>query len=172
MAPPPAAAEAVAAPVEIKKAKKRGFPFFGRKEEAVAVAAPAAVAARGRATQLASFSNELLAEYGTGKYGKAWLDERMLGRLMRVDEQADPIDRPMPVTGDRLDVHAVEGELVPERQSVPYLAMLVRQIYEDAEKAYGRDKARRGYREARQRVFGKDISALQSPDLSGRLPKA
>lgn len=172
MAPPPAAAEAVAAPVEIKKAKKRGFPFFGRREEVVAVAAPAAAAVRGRAAQLATFSNELLAEYGTGKYGKARLDERMLGRLMRVDEQADPIDRPMPVSGDRLDVRALEVEVVPERQSVPYLAILVRQIYEDAEKAYGRDKARRGYREARQRVFGKDISALQSPDLSGRLPKA
>ncbi|HEX9269225.1 MAG TPA: hypothetical protein VF998_05220, partial [Candidatus Limnocylindria bacterium] len=64
-----------------------------------------------------------------------------------------------------------EREDVPEQQAVPYLAMLVSQVYEDAERAFGRDKARRGYRVAQQQVFGSDPSALSSPDLAARLPK-
>jgi hypothetical protein len=60
---------------------------------------------------------------------------------------------------------------VPEPQAVPYLALLVTQVYEDAERAFGRDKAKRGYRAAQQRVFGADASALAAPDVAGRLPK-
>jgi hypothetical protein len=44
-------------------------------------------------------------------------------------------------------------------------------IYGDAEKVFGRDKAKRGYKAAQQGVFGADTSALNGPDLAGKLPK-
>jgi hypothetical protein len=89
---------------------------------------------------------------------------------MRVDEQADPIDRPLPIVDDLIDATALEREGVAEEQLVPYLAALVRQIYEDAERAFGKDKAKKGYKAAQQQVFGND-NVLQSPDLAGKLPK-
>ena len=90
---------------------------------------------------------------------------------MRVDEQADPIDRPLPVVDDRLDVQAMERSQLSESQSVPYLATLVSTIYADAERAFGRDKAKRGYKAAQQHVFGGDLSAIATPDVAGKLPK-
>jgi hypothetical protein len=117
---------------------------------------------------LASLSNALLVEYGT--YGKGKIETRMANLLMRVDEQADPIDRPLPIVDDLIDATALEREGIAEEQSVPYLAALVRQIYEDAERAFGTDKAKKGYKAAQQQVFGND-NALQSPDLAGKLPK-
>ena len=91
--------------------------------------------------------------------------------LMRVDEQADPIDRPLPVVDDRLDVQALERVNMAEQQAAPYLATLVSTIYADAEKAFGKDKAKRGYKAAQQQVFGGDTSALGGPDVAGKLPK-
>ena len=60
---------------------------------------------------------------------------------------------------------------MPEQQAVPYLAMLVSQIYEDAERTFGKDKAKKGYRAAQQQVFASDTAALTAPDVAGRLPK-
>ncbi|HEY8656910.1 MAG TPA: DUF4388 domain-containing protein [Candidatus Limnocylindria bacterium] len=155
--------------------KKKGlFGFLKRDEPASELATPATTVDRGastRAGMLASFSNELLTEYNSGQYGKGQVDDRIANLLMRVDEQADPIDRPLPIVDDRIDVPALERENVPEPQAVPYLALLVTQVYEDAERAFGRDKAKRGYRAAQQRVFGADASALAAPDVAGRLPK-
>ncbi len=157
--------------------KKKGlFGFLKKDEVAAAGTAGAAtdvepVARVGRAGQLASFSNALLAEYNSGKYGKGRLDDRMANLLMRVDEQAEPIDRPLPIVDDRIDAQALDRENVPEVQAVPYLAILVSQIYEDAERTFGKDKAKKGYRAAQQQVFGADASALAAPDVSGRLPK-
>ncbi|MBU6424478.1 MAG: hypothetical protein KGQ88_10620, partial [Chloroflexi bacterium] len=99
------------------------------------------------------------------------VEDRMIGLLMRVDEQADPIDRPIPVVNDRIDVASIDDGAVPEAQSVPYLAALVRQVYDDAERVLGKDKARRGFRDVRDRVFGKDASVLRAPDVAGRMPK-
>lgn len=127
--------------------------------------------ASSRSGLLAAFSNALLTEYNSGHYGKNRVDERMGGLLMRVDEQADPIDRPLPIVDDRLDVQALERTRIPDAQSAPYLATLVATIYADAEKAFGRDKAKRGYKAAQQHVFGGDLSSLASPDVAGKLPK-
>ena len=66
---------------------------------------------------------------------------------------------------------ALDRENMPEQQAVPYLAILVSQIYEDAEKTFGKDKAKRGYKAAQQQVFGTDASALSVPDVAGRLPR-
>ena len=110
-------------------------------------------------------------EYNSGGYGKGKIETRLANLLMRVDEQADPIDRPLPVVDDLIDAAALEREGFDEQQAVPYLATLVRQIYEDAERAFGKDKAKKGYKAAQQQVFGGDPNALQSPELAGKLPK-
>ncbi|HTJ61125.1 MAG TPA: DUF4388 domain-containing protein [Candidatus Saccharimonadales bacterium] len=185
-APPPArdhigewsrpAPQAEAEPVPEEK-KKGLFGFLKRDEPshdgpAVAhAAATEAAPAEGRAGQLASLANALLGEYNSGQYGKGRLDDRMANLLMRVDEQADPIDRPLPIVDDRIDSQALDRENVPESQALPYLAILVSQIYEDAEHTFGKDKAKRGYKAAQQQVFGSDASALSAPDVAGRLPR-
>lgn len=158
--PPPAAGPAV-------PAKKGLFGLFG----GAAPSAPAAPAAWTRSGQLAVFANELLDAYNSGRYGKGRVEDRMAGLLMRADEQADPVDRPLPVANDRLDVAAIDGGALPERQALPYLAVVVRQIHEDAERALGKDKARRAYRDVRDRVLGKDSAVLQAPEVSAHLPK-
>ena len=165
-APPP--------PVEAPPQKKGGGLFgFGRKKEQAAPAATPVAPSSGasRVGKLAAFSNALLSEYNSGQYGKARIDDRMPSLLMRVDEQADPIDRPLPVLDDRLDVEALDRVSLPEAQAAPYLAMLVTTIYADAEKAFGKDKAKKGYKNAQQLVFAGDPSALAGSDLAGKLPK-
>ncbi|MHB8632062.1 MAG: hypothetical protein ACYC9W_09065, partial [Candidatus Limnocylindria bacterium] len=175
---PDSAAEATpeAAPEE----KKRGLFGFLRRDEPTPDAeiaappepgAPAAAPLSRRAGRLASLANALLGEYNSGQYGKGRLDDRMANLLMRVDEQADPIDRPLPVVDDRIDAPALDRENMPEQQVVPYLAMLVTQIYQDAERTFGKDKAKRGYRAAQQQVFESDASMLSEPDVAGRLPQ-
>src|SRR5207253_4320262 len=154
--------------------KKKGLFGFLKREEpsgdgATAIAEPAAVP--GRAGQLASLANALLGEYNSGRYGKARLDDLMANLLMRVDEQADPIDRPLPIVDDRIDAQALDRENVPEEQAIPYLALLVTQIYDDAARTFGKDKAKKGYKAAQQQVFGGDPTALQAPELAGKLPK-
>ena len=111
---------------------------------------------------LASFANALLDEYTTGEDGSAALDTRMANRLMRVDEQADPIDRAVPVEKDRIDVPTLERANMPDRQVAPYLALLVAQLYEDAERTLGRDRARRTYHAVQERVLGQEASSLGS----------
>ena len=111
------------------------------------------------------------AGFNSGGYGKGKIETRLANLLMRVDEQADPIDRPLPVVDDLIDAAALEREGFDEKQAVPYLATLVRQIYEDAERAFGKDKAKKGYKVAQEQVVGGDASALQSPELAGKLPK-
>ena len=166
--------EAEAVPEEKKKGR---FGFLKRDEPsrdgpaATHAAATEAAPAAGRAGQLASLANALLGEYNSGQYGKGRLDDRMANLLMRVDEQADPIDRPLPIVDDRIDSQALDRENVPEQQAVPYLAILVSQIYEDAEHTFGKDKAKKGYKAAQQQVFGSDASPLSAPDVAGRLPR-
>jgi len=162
-----------AAPVEEKK-KPGLFGRFRRKEPAAPAGAAVANLHRvawSQGGQLAAFSNQLLVEYNSGQYGKGRVDERMTNLLMRVDEQADPIDRPLPLMDDRIDVQALERAAMPSDQIVPYLAQLVAQIHSDAEKAFGKDKAKKGYVAARQQVFGADASALTGPAVAGKLPK-
>jgi hypothetical protein len=169
-APPP---QAAAADASMEKKKSGGFLGRFRREETPAPIAriePASSAAS-KTGQLASLSNALLVEYNSGGYGKGKIETRLANLLMRVDEQADPIDRPLPVVDDLIDAAALEREGFDEQQAVPYLATLVRQIYEDAERAFGKDKAKKGYKAAQQQVFGADTNALQSPELAGKLPK-
>ena len=168
---PPAASDATAE----KDKKKSGGGFLGRfrREEPptpIAHIAPASAAAT-KTGKLASLSNALLMEYNSGGYGKGKIETRLANLLMRVDEQADPIDRPLPVVDDLIDAAALEREGFDEQQAVPYLATLVRQIYDDAERAFGKDKAKKGYKAAQQQVFGGDANALLSPELAGKLPK-
>ncbi len=160
-------------PPPVEPPKKRGLfgGLFGGGAGPAAPAAPAGPRALTGPGQLARLLNELLDLYNSGRYGKRRLEDRMPSLLMRADEQADPIDRPLPVADDRLDVGQIDRGALPERQVLPYLAVVSRQIFEDAERAYGRDKARRGFRDARDRVFGRDIALLQTPEVAPHLPK-
>jgi hypothetical protein len=175
-APPP---QSAAPEVTEEKDKKKGGGFLSRfRKEESATATPTPIAhiepasaAASTTGKLASLSNALLMEYHSGGYGKGKIETRLANLLMRVDEQADPIDRPLPVVDDLIDAAALEREGFDEQQAVPYLATLVRQIYEDAERAFGKDKAKKGYKAAQQQVFGGDANVLQSPELAGKLPK-
>ncbi len=172
-APPPTQPAAPETAAEKDKKKSGGFLGRFRKEEtptAIAHIEPAAASAS-KTGKLASLSNALLMEYNSGGYGKGKIETRLANLLMRVDEQADPIDRPLPVVDDLIDAAALEREGFDEQQAVPYLATLVRQIYDDAERAFGKDKAKKGYKAAQQQVFGGDPTALQAPELAGKLPK-
>lgn len=162
----------VEAPPPVKEERRRGFFGFGRKQEAPApVAAPAfAATVTSLPGRLASFANALLTEYNSGQYGKQRLDERMNVRLRLVDEQAEPIDRMLPVQDDRLDVGAIDRDFSPD-QAAPYLATLIRQLFEDAERVFGKDKAKKGYRSAVKNALGGDESVLHGPAIASILPK-
>jgi hypothetical protein len=173
-APPTQATAPAAGSAEALAEKKKGglFGMFKPKEPTpISEARSAAATAASRPGMLASFANGLLVEYNSGAYGKGKIETRMANLLMRVDEQADPIDRPLPIVDDLIDATALERESFPEEQAVPYLATLVRQIYEDAERAFGKDKAKKGYKTAQQQVFRTDASLLQSPELANKLPR-
>ena len=177
---PPLVAPIAPAPPSAPAPAERKSGIFGRfmKESPVAQAAPAAAAPTaprapvGKTSALALLSNALLVEYNSGHWGKGRIESRMANLLMRVDEQSDPIDRPLPIVDDQIDATALEREQLPEQQTVPYLATLVRQIFEDAERAFGKDKAKKGYKVARLQVFGADAGVLNDPDLASKLPKA
>ena len=155
--------------------KKRGLFGFGREKPAPPPVAgtplPTAGVMGSRAGMVAALANALIAEYNNGQYGKSRIEERIANLLMRVDEQADPIDRPLPIVDDRIDVEALEREQVADSQALPYLALLVTTIFADAEKTFGKDKAKKGYKAATKSVMLGDASVLSSPELAGKLPR-
>lgn len=177
----PAAAEDAAwvpqplPPAEPVEKKKGGlFGFLKREQPEPEPATRTTLVDRGSGTpvgQLAAFSNALVEEYNSGHYGNGRVEDRMANLMMRADEQADPIDRPLPIVDDRIDVAALEREGIPDQQALPYLAIVISQIYEDAERAFGKDKAKRGYRAAQQHVFAGDASVLRAPEVAARLPR-
>ncbi|MDP9280950.1 MAG: DUF4388 domain-containing protein [Chloroflexota bacterium] len=164
-----------APPAAPPEKKKRGLFGFGREKPAPPPVAgtplPTAGVTGSRSGMVAALANALIAEYNNGQYGKNRIEERIANLLMRVDEQADPIDRPLPIVDDRIDVEALEREQLADSQALPYLALLVTTIYADAEKTFGKDKAKKGYKAAQKSVMLGDASALSSPELAGKLPR-
>jgi hypothetical protein len=163
------------APAAPPEKKKRGLFGFGREKPlpppVVGTPLPTAGVVGSRVGMIAALANALLAEYNNGQYGKGRIEERIANLLMRVDEQADPIDRPLPIVDDRIDIEALEREQLADSQALPYLALLVTTIHADAEKAFGKDKAKKGYKAAQKSVLLGDASALSSPELAGKLPR-
>lgn len=158
-------------PTEVKPEKRGLFGLFRRGGVSVAEAPAApAVGPASPSARLAAFANALLAEYNSGQYGKARLIERMQVRLRLVDEQAEPIDRALPVAEEHLDVTKIAREEWPPEQVLPYLAHLIRQIYDDARNVFGGDKAKRGYRATIQNALGSDM-LLRDRALAEILPK-
>jgi hypothetical protein len=163
-------------PSALPDKKKRGLFGFGRDKPAPRPPAtgqplPTAGVVGSRVGMIAALANALIAEYNNGQYGKGRVEERIANLLMRVDEQADPIDRPLPIVDDRIDVQALEREQLADSQALPYLALLVTTIFADAEKTFGKDKAKKGYKAAQKSVMLGDASALNSPELTGKLPR-
>jgi hypothetical protein len=173
--PIPPVEEWSAPPAAPPEKKKRGLFGFGREKTAAPPVAgqplPTAGVVGSRVGMLAALANALIAEYNNGQYGKGRIEERISNLLMRVDEQADPIDRPLPIVDDRIDVEALEREHPADSQALPYLALLVTTIFADAERTFGKDKAKKGYKTAQKTVLLGDASALSSPELAGKLPR-
>jgi hypothetical protein len=173
--PAPPVEEWSAPPAAPPEKKKRGLFGFGRENPAPPPVAgtplPTAGVMGSRAGMVAALANALIAEYNNGQYGKSRIEERIANLLMRVDEQADPIDRPLPIVDDRIDVQALEREQLADSQALPYLALLVTTIFADAEKTFGKDKAKKGYKAATKSVMLGDASVLSSPELAGKLPR-
>ena len=173
--PAPPVEEWSAPPAAAPEKKKRGLFGFGREKPAPPPVAgtplPTAGVMGSRAGMVAALANALIAEYNNGQYGKSRIEERIANLLMRVDEQADPIDRPLPIVDDRIDVEALEREQIADSQALPYLALLVTTIFADAEKTFGKDKAKKGYKAATKSVMLGDASVLSSPELAGKLPR-
>jgi hypothetical protein len=173
--PAPPVEEWSAPPAAPPEKKKRGLFGFGREKPAPPPIAgtplPTAGVMGSRAGMVAALANALIAEYNNGQYGKSRIEERIANLLMRVDEQADPIDRPLPIVDDRIDVEALEREHIADAQALPYLALLVTTIFADAEKTFGKDKAKKGYKAATKSVMLGDASVLSSPELAGKLPR-
>jgi hypothetical protein len=164
-----------APPAAPPEKKKRGLFGFGREKPAPPPPPgrplPTAGVLGSRVGMLAALANALIAEYNNGQYGKGRVEERIANLLMRVDEQADPIDRPLPIVDDRIDVEALEREQLADSQALPYLALLVTTIFADAERTFGKDKAKKGYKAAQKSVLLGDASVLSSPELAGKLPR-
>ena len=164
-----------APPAAPPEKKKRGLFGFGREKPApppvMGTPLPTAGVMGSRAGMVAALANALIAEYNNGQYGKNRIEERIANLLMRVDEQADPIDRPLPIVDDRIDVEALEREQLADSQALPYLALLVTTIFADAERTFGKDKAKKGYKAAQKSVMLGDASVLSSPELAGKLPR-
>jgi uncharacterized protein DUF4388 len=164
-----------APPAAPPEKKKKGLFGFGREKPAPPPVAgrplPTAGVVGSRVGMIAALANALIAEYNNGQYGKSRIEERISNLLMRVDEQADPIDRPLPIVDDRIDVEALEREQLADSQALPYLALLVTTIFADAEKVFGKDKAKKGYKAAQKSVMLGDASVLSSPELAGKLPR-
>lgn len=173
--PIPPVEEWSAPPAAPPEKKKRGLFGFGREKPAPPPVAgtplPTAGVQGSRVGMVAALANALIAEYNNGQYGKSRIEERIANLLMRVDEQADPIDRPLPIVDDRIDVQALEREQLADSQALPYLALLVTTIFADAEKTFGKDKAKKGYKAATKTVMLGDASVLSSPELAGKLPR-
>ena len=173
--PAPPVEEWSAPPAAPPEKKKRGLFGFGREKPAPPPVAgmplPTAGVTGSRPGMVAALANALIAEYNNGQYGKSRIEERIANLLMRVDEQADPIDRPLPIVDDRIDVEALEREHIADAQALPYLALLVTTIFADAERTFGKDKAKKGYKAATKSVMLGDASVLSSPELAGKLPK-
>jgi hypothetical protein len=175
LTPAPPVEEWSAPPAARPEKKTRGLFGFGREKPAPPPVAgtplPTAGVKGSRAGMVAALANALIAEYNNGQYGKSRIEERIANLLMRVDEQADPIDRPLPIVDDRIDVEALEREQIADSQALPYLALLVTTIFADAEKTFGKDKAKKGYKAATKSVMLGDASVLSSPELAGKLPR-
>lgn len=135
--------------------------------------------------RLAAFANELAAEFLraaevqeelTGENGALAFFSRSLASRLEGLYAAQPIGRRLPLRGDAVDVSALEGQDDRAGDVLPYLAMLVRELRDDAERAWGRDEGRQLYRSVVDRVFGNapvptptQILRRTEPRVRGRL---
>lgn len=103
---------------------------------------------------LARLANALIAEYGSSRYG-AWPDEDIRARLRRI-YQVNPLGMPLPVAGSALDAQALEAPNIDPGRVLPYLAMLIQQLREDAERSFGGEPTERGLLAALAEVHGED----------------
>lgn len=69
-----------------------------------------------------------------------------------------PIGARVPLKGDAIDVVAIRQGDLPPAQILPYLALLIRDLRREAERAFGADEARATYETVVARAFGRTIA--------------
>lgn len=110
---------------------------------------------------LARLANALVAEYASGRYG-VWPDQDIHARLRRV-YQSNPLGRPLPVSNKELDVRALEDPHLEPGLALPFIALLIRDLREDAERCFGGEGAERGFRAAVIGLRGWDEAFANAP---------
>lgn len=146
--------------------KRRGlFDFVLRRSSTGAAAQPEIDVPS--PAELASLANALYAEYKRAAEARTQLgpfaegsarvfDEALAARLARVYSMR-AIGSRVPLRGDAIDVDAIRsGDIAPAR-ILPYLALLVRDLRDEAIRAFGAEDARATYTATATRVFGREV---------------
>lgn len=131
---------------------------------------------------LASLANALHAEYGRQAEVMSQLgshaerstrafEETLPARLTRV-YALRAVGSRVPLRGDEIDVDAIrQGDIAPAR-ILPYLALLIRDLRDEAIRAFGADDARATYAAAVEHIFGRQVLSptmiLRHADLPPR----
>ena len=131
---------------------------------------------------LASLANALYAEHRRQAEAMSQLgshaeraarsfEATLADRLSRIYELRAVGSR-IPLRGDAIDVDAIRtGDVAPGRM-LPYLALLVRDLRDEAARAFGTDDARATYEAVAGRVFGRQVASptmiLRHADLPPR----
>lgn len=118
---------------------------------------------------LASLANALHAEYKRqaevrsqlGAYAERSMgtfEETIPSRLTRV-YSLRAVGSRVPLRGDEIDVHAVRhGDIAPAA-ILPYVALLVRDLRDEATRTFGAEDARAAFAAVAERVFGRQVAS-------------
>lgn len=114
--------------------------------------------------QLAAFANELAAEFRVRAAADAERSETLEtfsvpipSRLERI-YLSDPIGRRLPLREDRIDAESLAGSDHAASDVLRYLAMLLVDLREAAERAWGKTEAEEIYDAVARRVLGRPLS--------------
>lgn len=135
--------------------------------------------------QLAAFVNELGAEFRLRAAAEKEPADRdkaveaftvsLASRLERM-YVSHPIGRRLPLRDDRIDAEALRGDEHPSSDVLPYLAGLIRELRDDAERAWGKSQTEEIYDAVARRVLGRawatepdEILRLAHPKVRARI---
>jgi hypothetical protein len=174
----PATAQPVEPAAPPPAPKRRGlFDFVLRRPAAPApqpeidVPAPA---------ELASLANALSAEYRRQADAQAMLgsyadasarafEAGLPARLRRIYETR-AVGARIPLAGDAIDTEAIARSDAPPARLLPTLALLVRDLRDEAIRVFGEREARDTYATVASRVFGREVASPTMIIRSGEIP--
>jgi FHA domain-containing protein/uncharacterized protein DUF4388 len=171
------------AQLDIEKPAQRSASLLGRFGLGTEVSeAPVDVPPPG---QLAAFVNELGAEFRLRAAAEKELADRdkavetfsvsLASRLERM-YVSHPIGRRLPLRDERIDPEELTADEHPSSDVLPYLAGLIRELRDDAERAWGKNETEEIYDAVARRVLGRawvtepdEILRLAHPKVRGRI---